>query len=276
MEVHGKAIGSTPLILLHGFTGSAYEWLPLLPRLVERTTVVVLDLVGHARSTAPGNTAPYAYDACVAQLQTVAHALGIQQGDWLGYSMGGRIALGLAVAVPRLVRRLILEGVSPGIADPGERSARRNRDEELAATIEREGVEAFVDHWLSQPLFSTQRRLGAPFMARARKARLLHSATGLANCLRGLGPGAQPPLHEHLSDVTCPSLLISGGLDHKFTTIMDSMATAMPRAHRVTIPGAGHAVHLERPEAFLTAVLPFLAIPSGEGSRAGKARENFR
>lgn len=258
---HDGGKGAQPLVLLHGFTGLAETWEPVLPALAEGARVVTLDLVGHGGSEAPEDARHYTMDAVVRQLLALADALGIQQADWLGYSLGGRVALALAVAAPRRVRRLVLVGSSPGILDPAERAERAARDAALAERIERGGVEAFVQVWLEQPLFASLRRLGPAWLARQRELRLRHSARGLANAMRGLGPGSMEPLHGRLGEVEAPALLVAGGEDLKFRAIMDAMRDAMPRARRVDIPGAGHACHLERPEPFALEVLRFLGEP---------------
>jgi 2-succinyl-6-hydroxy-2,4-cyclohexadiene-1-carboxylate synthase len=172
--------------------------------------------------------------------------------------MGARLALGCAVRHPARVASLVLLAGRAGIADPGERASRRRADEALAARIEQSGVEAFVDEWLAQSLFATLQRLGAEFMARERTARLANDARGLASSLRTLGPAAQPPLFDALPRVTVPVLLVAGALDLRFVAAAHELARGLPRAEVCVIPDAGHATHLEQPEAFRRAVREFL------------------
>jgi pimeloyl-ACP methyl ester carboxylesterase len=89
------------------------------------------------------------------------------------------------------------------------------------------------------------------------------AAQGLANSLRGLGQGVQPPLVDRLPSVRMPALLLAGALDAKYAALSREMSRAMPDARRVIVPDAGHAVHLERPQAFQYAVLDFLAVAGG-------------
>lgn len=247
-----------PLLLLHGFTGSSAEWAELIPALVPLRTVIAVDLIGHGRSPAPADLARYRMARCVADLLALLDALGHARVEVLGYSMGGRVALQLAVAAPARVRGLILESASPGIADAAERAARATADEALAARIEQEGLAWFVDHWASIPLFTSQAALPAEARAALRARRLRATATGYANSLRGMGAGRQTSLWPALPHLALPTLIISGEHDAKYVAIGARMAAAMPAARHVVVPGAGHTVHLEQPRAFRELVVRYL------------------
>ena len=239
------------LVMLHGFTGSAAAWGSHLDILAaDGWRVIALDLPGHGQSDAPDDPLRYTIEYCQQVILTVLHELGVSRGEavLMGYSMGGRIAL--YAAFSGFFRALILESASPGLADPVEREQRRMSDEALAVSIERDGVQAFVDRWEKLPLFASQHTL--PFETREalRRQRLQNRASGLAQSLRGAGTGVQPPLHARLPTLRIPVLLIAGELDTKFTTIARFMAQALPHAQLCIVPGAGHAVHLERPEEF--------------------------
>lgn len=260
---HGSG---APLVLLHGFTGSAREWGAHIDRLARWFRVVAVDLAGHGQSGAPGDPAAYRMERCVNDLAATLDRRGIARAHWLGYSMGGRVALAVAVAQPARVDRLVLESASPGLADPAERRARIAADEALADRIEHAGIEAFVDEWMAQPLFASQRRLGTAALAAARAARRANNPVGLANSLRGLGAGAQEPLWARLPEVAAPTLLMVGEADPKFRAIAAAMAARMPRAEVAVIPEAGHNTHLENPAAFDERVGAFLHAPTdGDG-----------
>src|SRR5260221_8162530 len=100
--------------------------------------------------------------------------------------MGGRISLHAALAHPDQVTGLVLLGATPGIEDRVGRATRREEDEARAAELERDGVAAFLDHWLATPLLAS-----LPLEAARVEDRLRNSAGGLAARPRLAGP--RPP-----------------------------------------------------------------------------------
>jgi 2-succinyl-6-hydroxy-2,4-cyclohexadiene-1-carboxylate synthase len=247
-----------PLVLLHGFMGSASTWADHRRAFDERYSTVAVDLPGHGLSDAPADPARYRMERLVADLAAVFDRCQLNSAHLLGYSMGGRVALHFAVAYPHRVRSLVLESASPGLADPAERRARIGSDEALAQRLERDGLAAFVEAWERLPLFASQERLPEPIRADLRAQRLHNSVPGLANTLRGLGTGVQSPLWDRLPDVQTPTLLIVGALEAKFAAINRDIANAMPCAQLVIVPDAGHSVHLEQPAIFDRLVLDHL------------------
>ena len=254
-----RAGAGPPVLLLHGFTGSTRALDGVAAGLhAAGFETIAVDLLGHGRSDAPRDPRAYAMERCSEALACVLDAAGAERAAVLGYSLGGRVALGLAVASPERVRGLVLVGASAGLADPAERAARRRADDALADAIERDGVPRFVERWMAQPLFATQARLGPERLAVARAQRLANSAHGLAASLRGIGTGVQPPLHEALARLDVPILLTAGAEDAKFRAIAEELAACAARARVAVIPHAGHAAHLESPAAFLTVASDFL------------------
>jgi 2-succinyl-6-hydroxy-2,4-cyclohexadiene-1-carboxylate synthase len=250
-----------PLILLHGFTGSAIGWRHIIADFAALGLhVVALDMLGHGQSDAPTNAERYSIEHCQKDILAALQTLGVQRGEaiLLGYSMGGRIALYSAFS--GYFRALILESASPGLATPTERQQRRASDEALATRIERDGLEAFVDYWEEIPLFASQQRLSTEQREELHAQRLNNRAQGLANSLRGIGTGAQPELYTGLSTLNLPILLLAGELDSKFCTIARQMASQLPQTTLQIIPEAGHAIHLEQSEAFVAEVSEFCAL----------------
>lgn len=260
LNIEVAGIGQ-PLVLLHGFTGSAVNWRARAAVYAAHFQTIAIDLLGHGQSDSPADPARYRMEPCVEDLLAVFDQLNLARIKLLGYSMGGRVALHVAVAHPERVSALILESASPGLADASERAARIQNDEALGDFIEREGLAAFVERWENLPLFASQARLPEARRAELRTQRLQNNPRGLANSLRGLGTGVQSPLWERLSTVRVPMLLIAGELDSKFSALARSMAQTMPQAHLAIVPEAGHTVHLEQPAAFDQRVLEFLAAP---------------
>ncbi|TVP76178.1 MAG: 2-succinyl-6-hydroxy-2,4-cyclohexadiene-1-carboxylate synthase [Gemmatimonadales bacterium] len=247
------------VVLLHGFTGSSASWGDAIPGGLE-APVLLVDLPGHGSGADARHLEGMDFDAVVDALaEAVARATGSDAPlDWVGYSMGGRIALALAVRHPDRVRRLVLESASPGLAEGSARTARRRRDEALARKLEKGGVRSFVDDWMSQPLFRSQATLPAEVRDEARRVRLSQDAGALATALRVMGTGVQPSFWDDLPDLHPPTLLLTGALDHKFEGLARQMAESIPRAVHRSIPGAGHTVHLEAPGRWLDTVRSFL------------------
>ncbi len=252
-----------PLVLLHGFTGSAATWTPHLDAFAGHFSVIAVDLPGHGASDTPADPARSGMKQCVADLLALFDRLEIERVSLLGYSMGGRVALNLAIAAPERIRALVLESASPGIADLEERLARRRSDAALADMIEREGIEAFVDYWERLPLFASQAALPAATRDRQRAQRLANTARGLATSLRCIGTGMMAPLHDRLGEIQFPVLLIAGELDEKYFRLGQDIAGALPTARLVVVPDGGHATHLEQPEVFHRHVLEFLESEGG-------------
>lgn len=242
-----------PLLLLHGFTGDRRTWDGLAPLLPARQ-LIMLDLPGHGDSDSPERSAAWHMSSVAADLISLLDALGLPQVHLLGYSLGGRLALYLALRYPRRILSLTLESASPGLADEGERQVRRRRDEQLADKIEARGIAWFVDFWESLPMWASQANLPADILAAQRNQRLRNDPAGLASSLRGLGTGAQPSLWESLPEIQLPTLLIVGALDSKFRRINATMRDSIPGARLAIIDGAGHNTHLEKPDEFARVV----------------------
>lgn len=247
-----------PLVLLHGFAGSAAGWGGYIQAFAARFRVAAIDLLGHGGSDSPPGPARYRMERCVEDLCLVADQLELDRIDLLGYSMGGRVALSFALAYPERLRSLILESASPGLAGAGERAARIAADETLADRIESEGVAQFVDYWERLPLFASQSRLPGPVRAALRDGRLRNDPVGLANSLRGMGAGVQPENWSRLAGLRVRTLLLAGSLDPKFVSIAQRMAGLIPAAALTIVPDSGHTIHLERPAEFDRLVLEFL------------------
>ena len=255
---HVERQGCGPaVLLLHGFTGSADTWEPHLGAL-EAFTTLRIDFLGHGASDAPRHPQRYDMEACIDDVLALLDRLGVQRFALAGYSMGGRVAMRVALRAPERVWALVLESTSPGIAEAAERQARVRQDAMLAARIRKEGVAAFVDHWESIPLFSSQSRLPERARQALRTQRLKNTAEGLANSLDGLGAGTQEPVLQSLRGLHLPVLLLAGQLDARYCSLADEMAALLPCNRLLVVPGAGHAVHLEQPPAFTEAVTGFL------------------
>lgn len=260
VELEVRIAGRGPAVLaLHGFTGTARTWARLVDGLADERRVIVPDLLGHGRSSAPSDPARYALERQADDLAALLAALDALPADVVGYSMGARLALVLALRHPDAIRGLLLESPSPGIADDRERAQRRAADEALATLIEHDGLLAFVEAWEAQPLLASQAVLPEEARAALRAERLAHDPHGLAASLRGAGQGVMAPLGDRLPVIACPALVIAGALDLAGLARARSVAASLPDAHLEIVGGAGHAPHLERPDAFLALARASLA-----------------
>lgn len=219
------------VVLLHGFAGTARAW------------DAVIDALDPARDRAialsPVQGASFE-EAVRGVLAAAPDRFGL-----CGYSLGGRVALHVALAAPERVERLVLVSSTAGIDDPGERASRRADDERLAAFAEQAGIEAFADRWQAQPLFAgTSPRVAA----RWREDILRCDPEDLAGTLRALGTGRMQPLWERLGELAMPVVVVVGEQDVKFAALGRRLAGSFPDARLEIIPGAGHGIPRDAPE----------------------------
>jgi 2-succinyl-6-hydroxy-2,4-cyclohexadiene-1-carboxylate synthase len=166
-----------------------------------------------------------------------------------GYSMGGRLALGIALQHPDLVHRLVLISSRRGLDDEVERVSRRASDEQWARLAETHGLDHFLEKWWTAPLFSTLERVPPAQLAVERAHRATLSVSGVAWALRHLGLGNQPSYAGEISALAAPTTLLVGALDTKFHALNAELARQLPRARLLVVKDRGHSLPLEAPEA---------------------------
>lgn len=241
------------LVALHGFTQTHHHVDGFALRLARRVgfdAITCPDLPGHGLST--DDRADFA-----GGVTSLAHLCGT--GTYLGYSMGGRFALGVATSTPHLVRRLVLISATAGIEDADEAAARRRDDARRADGLATAGLDRFLDDWLAMPMFA---RL--PVDPRDRLLRRRNTADGLAHSLRTAGTGSMPSLWGQLSRITAPTLVLAGRHDTKFVDLGRRLAATIPNATFTAIDDAGHAAHLERPDDTLAVIADWIARAPGD------------
>jgi 2-succinyl-6-hydroxy-2,4-cyclohexadiene-1-carboxylate synthase len=253
-DLHVEAHGTGPAVVLaHGFAGSARNFRPLVRALRDRYRVVVYDARGHARSSAPDDPAAYRLEAAVADFGSAAERAGAAPLVAGGLSMGAAVALQLALARPERVRGLVLASFPAGAASGRGIAADALR---FAEAIEREGLEAAGARFVWGPHAGLDRASAAL----VRRGFLEHPPRGLVHTLRELLarlPSVEA-LAPRLERLAAPALVVAGGADAASGPACRALAEALPRGRLVEIPGAGHVVNLERPEAFHAAVRSFL------------------
>jgi 2-succinyl-6-hydroxy-2,4-cyclohexadiene-1-carboxylate synthase len=248
-----------PVILfLHGFTGSSADWKQVASDLDKNFLSAAIDLIGHGKSSSPADRSFYTFDAVTEQIKIIIEEIIKNKVILLGYSMGGRAALYFAVKYPELVKALIAESATPGIKDEKLRKERILKDEEIARFIESNSIEEFLDLWMEMELFNTQRRFSNEKRKMLKQSKLMNNRTGLANSLLESGTGKMPPFIDRLKNIKCKTLLLTGGLDSKFTGLNKEIVKLLPDAEHKIIKNAGHNTHLEEPGKFIEAVNRFL------------------
>lgn len=239
---------SEPLLLLHGFTQTGRGWDEVIGHLDgERYRPLAPDLRGHG---AAGSRRPIDFDACVADVAGLAAG----RITLAGYSMGGRLALHVALAHRDRISRLVLLSTTAGIDDPAQRARRRDADKALAVWMEEQGRTMFevADRWAAQPLFESQ---SAEVAARARADRLTNDPAHLGAALRGIGTGVMAPLWERLGELALPVTVLAGERDVKFVALAQRLVRELPDAQLTIVAGAGHALALEAPQAVADALM---------------------
>ncbi|MHB8835659.1 MAG: 2-succinyl-6-hydroxy-2,4-cyclohexadiene-1-carboxylate synthase [Candidatus Methylomirabilia bacterium] len=242
------------VLFLHGFMGSLQDWASVTDLLAQAHRCLAVDLPGHGATAAPENEALWTPEGCVAALAGLLAAAG--GGSVVGYSLGGRLALELAVEHPGLVSRAVLVSASPGIADEAARGARRSEDEQRARRLETRGLGPFLDDWYRQPLFAPLREHpGYPAVLERRRR---NDPRLLARSLRTMGTGSQRSLWGGLAGLRTPLLFLAGERDAKFTALALDAVALCRQAEAVVLRGRGHALVEEDPAAVARETQGFL------------------
>jgi 2-succinyl-6-hydroxy-2,4-cyclohexadiene-1-carboxylate synthase len=238
------------VVLLHGFSGTHRAWDGVIERLPpERYRPLALDLPGHGEyAQAPRESAEaITFVGCVEHVLARAP----ERFELCGYSMGGRIALHVALTAPERVSRLVLVSSSAGIEDASERAERRVADHHLADELERIPFEEFIERWRTQPLFAED---PSEVGELARDDQRRNRSDSLATVLRGIGTGEMAPLWDRLLELRMPVTIIAGERDIKFQALGRRMAELLPDAELAIVPG-GHSLPLESPVAVAQGVM---------------------
>ena len=230
--------------LLHGFTLAGESWDELVQKMPDGWRWITPDLRGHGLA----RLAPCSMDDCAADLVALWDHLGVESSHVVGYSMGGRLALHVAVRLPERTRSLLTIGAHAGL-EGDSREERRRSDEALAQRIERDGVESFVRYWESLPMFAGIASRGPAFSARLHELRLRNQAAGLAASLRDMGAGAMPPLWAELGAIQCSCTFVAGERDATFVEFGRRLARGVAGGRLEIVPDSGHAAQFEQPDA---------------------------
>ena len=241
------------VLFLHGFMGNCHDFAEAIA-LLPQFCCLAIDLPDHGKT----KTLETNY-----QMSDVAEAIIIllQKLDFkpctlVGYSMGGRIALYLAIYFPQYFCGLVLESASAGLPTQPERDRRMAKDAQLARQLESTSFTNFLQRWYANPLFDSFRN--HPRYQEAIIKRANNNPQQLARSLRQIGLGSQPNLTPLLGQIQLPIMIIVGELDHKFVAIGQKIAHSCPHIHLKIVDNTGHNVHFEQSEQFAKLLLHFL------------------
>ncbi len=235
-----------PVVLLHGFTGSAASWLPVVERMSART-VVALHLPGHH----PDAPVAEGWDANIAWVGETLKTAGIDRCQLVGYSLGARTALGVSVRRPDLVSDAVYISVHPGLTGDYERDQRRDADARWVRVLRQDGIEAFVDQWEALAIFGDQ---SEQERSAQRTIRLGHDPQLLADSLAHMGLAEMPDYRGSFRQLDITRRVVVGEQDRKFVDLAQSL-TASP----IRVGGAGHNPLVARPGAVANLLGPLPA-----------------
>ena len=241
---------------MHGFLGSSSDWKNIINGFFLDYYCIAIDLPGHGLSEIDKSTNSYNIENTAKYIVELLQSHNIKKCNLLGYSMGGRIAIYLAIHHSEYFNRLIIESAQPGIKDTIERGQRKNHDKKLAQKLISQPFSAFLEFWYNQPIFKTLKN--QKNFANLMESRLKNNPRNLAKSLSEIGAGAQPSLWEDLKKIKHSCLLIAGELDTKYQKIFSKMHKEIFSSKFVIIKNAGHNVHLENPNEFIKVVRKFL------------------
>jgi len=252
------ALKQIPLFLLHGFTGRGSDWNFLINKLPATILPVTIDILGHGNSDSPDDTKFYSEKELVEQIHTVIKHFDSQINLFAGYSMGGRLALSYAEKYTDYVSGLILESASPGIESENERKLRLVNDQKIAESILQNGVEPFINSWITQPFFRSLKNIGNEKLSEIIVERIENNPVGLSNILTEFSQGKMVPKWDLLEKLSIPTLLVSGELDKKYCEINKLISERIRNSRFEIVQACGHNVHLEKEEEFINLVNSFL------------------
>lgn len=252
-----------PIVLLHGFTGSANDWRPIIEHLRDTHYCIAIDLPGHGETKVNGGDEHYTFEKTAEQLISWFDSNEIEKADLVGYSMGGRLALYILVNYPDRFGKGVLESSSPGLASADDRAARIEHDKQMAEKLLRQPLEDFLKDWYEQPVFSSLKKQPG-LIQQLTAARKDSNVDELARSLRGMSTGRQLSLWNELAKIRSDVRLIVGADDHKFVSIANEMQKCNEKISLSVVEDSGHIVHLEQQGCFYDILSKFLEIKTGE------------
>jgi pimeloyl-ACP methyl ester carboxylesterase len=242
-----------PLVMIHGGFLDRRMWDGQFDVMAQRFRAIRYDVRAHGLSLA--DSVSFADHEDLRQLMM---ALDVPSATLVGLSMGGQIAIDLALAYPEMVSALVLVG--PGMSGyPFQGEEFQDYVDELTAAFETGGLsaalEVFATYWCDGP----QRGPSQVLSAVREKVLTMLEGSGQRWRYWRLSRQLEPPAFGRLTEIDVPTLVIVGGIDMPVIhEIADLIAQQVPDARKVVIPEVAHMVNMEMPEAFSDLVLEFL------------------
>ncbi|KAJ9163450.1 hypothetical protein P3X46_023117 [Hevea brasiliensis] len=272
----GETNNDNVVIFLHGFLGTGEDWISIMKAISGSARCISIDLPGHGRSRMKNCGCKDAKQEATLSVEIVAHLFynliqDITPGKvaLVGYSMGARIALHMALRHGDKISGAVIISGSPGLKDGMARRIRWAKDFSRSRLLMDYGLELFLDSWYAGELWNSLR--SHPCFKELVGRRMLHDDVySLAKVLSDLSVGRQMPLWEDLKQCNIPLLLIVGEKDKKFRVISQKMCYEISQFRKgrneignnfpeiVEVPNCGHAVHLENPLAVIWKLRQFL------------------
>ncbi|XP_039036473.1 protein PHYLLO, chloroplastic-like [Hibiscus syriacus] len=269
----GQRNNDSTILFLHGFLGTNEEWVPIMHAISESARCISVDLPGHGETKIKNRADDKAALQPTLSIEIMANLMfklieHITPGKvtLVGYSMGARIALYMALKFGDKIEGAVILSGSPGLEDAVARKIRRAKDDSKACSLVTHGLQLFLNTWYSGGLWKSLRR--HPNFNQIVSRRSLHNdLQGLARVLSDLSSGRQPSLWEDLKHCKTPLMLVVGEEDEKFKLVAQKMwheidhdrDDAMSKLHQmVVVPNCGHAIHLENPLPIIRLVRQFV------------------
>ncbi|XP_009764985.1 protein PHYLLO, chloroplastic isoform X1 [Nicotiana sylvestris] len=267
----GKNDESNVVVFLHGFLGTGGDWISIMKAISGSARCIAVDLPGHGRSKLLGQD--YGLEeprlsimAFANILQQLFDSLQCQKVTLVGYSLGARISLYMALKYNDKVAGAVIISGSPGLMDEEARKVRWAKDDFAACFLVSSGLEPFLGAWYSGDLWNSLRT--HPHFSKTLASRLQHcDLKNLGRVLSDLSVGRQPPLWEDLKSCRVPLQFIVGEKDVKFRRIAQKMRDTMCQSTDTTnvpeiveIPYSGHAAHIENPLPVISAISQFIRV----------------
>ena len=247
------------IVMLHGFLGSIADWRQMLLEFSMDYYCLAIDLPGHGQTRVEGAESLYTIPGCAAGIIGLLDKLELNQAILLGYSMGGRLALYLAVQYPERWTRLIIESASPGLPGAPEKKERWQEDRKWITALEQGDMQEFVKAWYEQPLFASLHH--HPQFAELQRKRGQNDPFEIARSLRGMSAGKQKSLWNKLNEISLPIMMLVGEYDPKYKKIGSEMRQRCPALELRVVENCGHLIHFENPQLYAHYVRQFLEAP---------------